>query len=121
MPLVSDTQLDVLRAVGNNGLDSLATAIMRSVQVETDFGSEDAWATVALDQPCWIREMASTNVSPIVMALATVGTFRCHFVHGTDIQPGDRVVIGEDTYDVQGTNRENTIQIFATAIMRKVE
>jgi hypothetical protein len=122
MPLVSDTQLAALRAVANNGLDSTtATAILRSVQIENDFGSEDSWATVLLDVPCWLREMSSTNVGSMASRLVTTGTYRCHFEAGLDVQAGDHVVIDDTTYDVQGTNVENTIQIFTTAVMRKVE
>ena len=121
MPLVSGTQIAALRNVAYNGLDDVASAILRSVQVENDFGSEDAWATVELDAPCWLREMSSTNVGSMASRLVTTGTYRCHFEAGTDIQPGDHVVINGATYDVQGTNAENTIQIFATAVMRKVE
>lgn len=121
MPLVSATQIAALRSVANHGLDDVATAILRSIQVENDFGSEDAWATVELDAACWLREMSSTNVGSMASRLVTTGTYRCHFEAGLDVQPGDHIVIGGQTYDVQGTNVENTLQIFTTAVMRKVE
>lgn len=121
MPLVSGTQLTALRTVANNGLDSVATAILRSIQTETDFGSEDNWATVLLDEPCWVRNQASTNVSTMASRLAVTGTFRIHFVAGLDVQPGDRVVVEDATYDITDTNVENTLQIFTTAVARKVE
>lgn len=121
MPLVSATQLNAIRAVANNGLDSTATAILRPIQIENDFGSEDNFATVLLDVPCWLREMASTNVGSMASRLTTVGTYRCHFEAGLDVQPGDTVVIAGVDYAVQGTNVENTLQVFTTALMRKVE
>lgn len=121
MPLVSATQLTALRAVANNGLDSLATAVLRPIQVETDFGSEDNWATVVLDVPCWVRSQSATNVSTMASRLAVTGTFRIHFVAGSDVQRSDRVVISDEVYDVTDTNVENTLQIFTTAVARKVE
>lgn len=121
MPLVSQTQLNALRAVAYNGLDSVATAVIRSVQGETAFGSEDLWATVLLDEPCWVRSQSSTNVSTMASRLAVTGTFRIHFRAGVDVQPGDRCVVEDATYDISETNVENTLQIFTTAVARKVE
>lgn len=123
MPLVSPAQLAAIRTVANNGLESRAH-ILRSTQTETNFGSVDAWATVALDQPCWLRNMTTTSVTEIVLALATLGTFRCHFAAGTDVQPGDRLIfpdLDEKPFDVSDTNAENTLQVFTTAIVRRTE
>lgn len=120
MPLVTATQLAGLRSVAYNGLATTCTAIIRSVQVESDFGSEDAWATVDMDLPCWVRSQSSTNVSSMASRLAVTGTFRIHFEDGVDLEPGDRVVIEGDTYECTETNAENTLRIFATAVARKV-
>lgn len=121
MPLVSETQLTALRSVAYRGLETTASAILRSIQVENDFGSENAWGTVALDAPCWLRSQSATNVTSMASQLAVTGTFRLHFEVGVDVEAGDHVVIGDDTYDVTDTNYENTLRIFTTAVVRKVE
>jgi len=121
MPLVSATQLTALRAVGNQGLDSSAV-IMRQTQVETAFGSEASWVVVTSDVPCWVRAMGlAASIIDIAMREAIIGSFRIHFEVGTDIAKGDRVVVDGSTFDIIDLNHENTLQIFTTAVGKKVE
>jgi hypothetical protein len=120
-PLVSPAQISALQTVAYRGLDSSATVI-RPIQVETDFGSDASWATVSIDTPCWIRgvNIVSTIIST-AMRESVVGVFRIHFEQDTDIDHGDRVIIGDSTYDIIDINVENTIQIFRTALGKKIE
>ena len=121
MPLVSETQLTTLRARAYQGLTSTAH-ILRPIQVETDFGSEEAYATVALDEPCWIRATAvPAIVTEEAMRVVTAGVFRCHFRVGTDLEPGDQVIVNDQPFDVVDTNNENTVRIFTTVMARRLE
>jgi hypothetical protein len=121
MPLVSPTQLTVLRNIAYKNLDSSAL-IERSTEVENDFGTNESWTIVATDVPCWIRgTTVPSSLSDVAMRIAVIGTFRIHFQVGTDIQLNDRLTIGGEQFYVIDMNVENTIQIFTTAMAKRVE
>ena len=121
MPFVSAAQLTALRSVAYRGLDSVAT-IERSVQVETDFGSAGQWTTVATGVPCWVRAMGlAANITDVSYREAVVGAFRIHFEVDADVIHADRVTVGDETFEVIDVNIENTIQIFRTAVAKRVE
>jgi len=120
MPLVSDSQLAALRKYGNQGLTGSAH-ILRSTQTATDFGSQDVWATVALDVPCWIRGTAiPDDVYQPGFRLTTITTYRCLFEVDVDVEPDDRLIIAGEQYEVIETNVENTIKIFKIAMAKVV-
>jgi hypothetical protein len=119
MPLVSATQMTALRSIANNGLDTPIT-IKRPTQIVTDYGSEDSFAVVASTNG-WIREMGSPNASEMVSFIAATGTFRLHTPYGTDLQPGDTVTAGGVDFEVVDTNSDNTVRIFTSARLRRVE
>jgi len=122
-PLVSPAQLTALRGVAYHGLDSTAT-VTRQTQVETAFGSESSWTTISTGTPCWVR---GVNIPSVVttgsMREVVIGAFRIHFEQDADVRANDRVTVDGDgsVYDIIDMNRENTIQIFRTAIGKKVE
>lgn len=117
-PLVSPAQLAGLRAVGARGFDT-EVIIMRTLQTETPFGSDDVWATVDIVDG-WLREMSNTKVGETVYVLSSTGTYRLHLPVGTDIVSGDEVIVDDGTYSVQNVNTENTLKVFTTAQLRKV-
>lgn len=120
-PLVTPGMLAAVRNIGNMGLESLAT-IERSVQVENDFGSEHQWSTIATNVPCWVRAMGlSASIGSTAYRETVLGAFRIHFEVGTDVDHGDRVTVGAETFEVIDVNLENTIQVFTTALAKKVE
>lgn len=119
MPLVSESQLAALRAVAYQGLETEVT-ILRSAQVENIYGSEEAW----VDQGStlgWIREMSTSKVGIMSGFLATTGTFRLHVAVDVDLEPGDRVGIDGVIFNVSDTNSDNTIRVWTTAIMRRIQ
>ena len=121
MALVSDAQIGALRKVAYRGLVSKAT-VLRSVQVETDFGSDGQWATSEIDLPCWVREMSlQTSVIDVAMRETIVMIFRINFKVGTDVQPADRLVIDDLLFDVIDDNAENSILIYHTVTARRVQ
>jgi hypothetical protein len=104
MPLVSAAQMNALRTVAYNGLDT-PISILRSTQIENDYGSEEVWVTVE-DTVGWIKE---TSV------------FRLDAPIDADIRSGDRVGIEGDMFSVNDVNTHNTIRVFCKATMRRVE
>ena len=121
MSLVTPGMLSTLRAVGYANLDSVAE-IRRATVTETDWGVKEVYSTIATDVPCWIRGVTVPGIiGDIALREAVVGTFRIHFQVGVDVRGGDRLIIEGSTFEVTDTNTENTIQIFHTAMARKIE
>lgn len=119
MPLISTEQMDALRAVAYQGLDT-PISILRETQMETDFGSEAVWATVG-ESVGWIKEMSTSKVAEIAGYLGTTGMFRLDAPVDADIRPGDRIGIEGNMFNVNDTNSDNTIRVFCKATMRRVE
>lgn len=119
MSLITATQLNAIRAIAYQGLDTPLT-IERKTFSEGDYGSVETWSTVASTNG-WLREMTSTKPFGIANLISTVGTFRLHLAVGTDIEPGDRVTVDGDQFEVNETNTHNTIRVFTTAVLRRVE
>ncbi len=119
MGLVSESQLNALRVVAYQGLETEMT-ILRAEQVENDFGSQEAWVDMG-SHLGWIREMSTSKVGEIAGFLGTTGTFRVHMEVDVDLRPGDRIGIDGLLFDVSDTNSDNTIRVWITAICRRVE
>jgi hypothetical protein len=121
MGLVSQGQLTALRKIAYQGLEFRAI-ILRSIQVETAFGSEAVWATLDTDVPCWVRFTGLTqNLGQAAFREVMVGTLRMHFEIDRDIEIADRLVVDGSELDVIDMNVENTYKIFKTALGKKVE
>lgn len=120
MSLVTETQLDALRQVAYRGLDT-PVAIMRRTAYETDADVAYAWAEVSTVMG-WLRHMNNPGIDVQTGRIAgTMSIFRLHLRHDVDIRHDDRVVIGGETYLVQDVNSENTITVFRTAMLRRIE
>lgn len=118
MPLVSSSQMAALRAVAYQGLDT-EISILRSTQMETDFGSEPVWATTDVTVG-WVKEMSTSKVAEIAGYLGTSSMFRLDAPVEADIRPGDRIGIEGVIFDVNDTNSDNTLRVFCKATMRRV-
>lgn len=119
MPLVSDSQLAALRSVAYKGLET-EVSILRATQIENAYGSEEEWVTLSTTMG-WIREMSVSPAGREISFVGTTGLFRLDLEVDTDIEPGDRVGIDGVIFSVNDTNSDNTIRIFAKAIMRRIE
>jgi hypothetical protein len=119
MPLVSATQIAALRTVAYKGLET-PISILRKETVENAYGSEEMWVEVS-DTLGWVREMSTTKAGEMLTFIGTTGTFRLHVEADVDIRPGDTVGIEGTIFTVSDTNSDNTIRVFTTAIMRRVE
>jgi hypothetical protein len=56
-----------------------------------------------------------------VGAVITVNTYRVYLPVGTNVRPGDRVVVGSDQYIVSDTTHESTWQPLLACSLRKRE
>jgi len=122
MGLVSPGQIAALRKIAYQGLETKDAIILRSVQVETAFGSEAVWATLDTDVPCWVRFTGLTqSLGQTAFREVMVGTLRMHFEIDRDIEIADRLVVDGSMLDVIDMNVENTYKIFKTALGKKVE
>lgn len=119
MSLITEAQLDTLRSVAYRGLETPIT-IKRPTQVEGPYGSEATYATVT-ETLGWIREMSTSRAGEIVSFIGTTGTFRLHVRHDVDLRPGDRVELEGDAFEVADVNDHNTLRIFTTGVLRRVE
>lgn len=120
MSLVSTAQLTQLRAVAYRGLDTPVT-IQRRTAIETDADVAYTWATVTTTLG-WLRMMNKPHVVAQFGYIAgATNIFRLHLRHDVDVQPEDRVVIGDTTYEIQDSNQEDTIQVFRTLVVRSIE
>jgi hypothetical protein len=119
MPLVSAAQMNALRTVAYNGLDT-PISILRSTQIENDYGSEEVWVTVE-DTVGWIKEMSTSKVAEVAGYLGVTSVFRLDAPIDADIRSGDRVGIEGDMFSVNDVNTHNTIRVFCKATMRRVE
>lgn len=109
MVLITPSEMAAIQAIGLSGMQSTAIILTRAI-VQTDDGQENVWATSSLDIPCWVREVTSPgrDLGSIAGAVNLVEEFLIRVPVGTEVRSGDRIVVGETTYDVQHSNNEDT-------------
>jgi hypothetical protein len=119
MPLVSDAQLDSLRLIAYQGLDTDVT-IERLTRVEGPYGTDETRAVVGTTKG-WLRAMNRPEIGLHAGQAQALTVYRLGLAVGTDIREEDRVVIEGETYIVQDVFRENTIQVFLKCVLRKAD
>lgn len=119
MGLVSASQLIALRTIANKGLVT-TIVISRPTQTQTAYGTASTYSEVETTLG-WLRQMAGTAPGENISFISTTGTFRLHLPYGTDIRVDDRVTVNGNDYSVTDTNADNTIQVYTTAQLRRVE
>ena len=63
----------------------------------------------------------SANVVDVAYREAIIGAFRIHFEVGHRCPARRSVTVGSEQFEVIDINVENTIQIFRTAVAKKIE
>ena len=117
--LISDVLLDNLRVVAYRQLIT-PVIIQRNTYTTTDADSKKTWATIATTTG-WL--VGKNNVALDQMAgsrLVVDSGYELRLRQGTDIQPGDRVLINNEPYAVIDENSEVTISLFLKATLRRV-
>lgn len=106
--------IEVLRRTPN--LDPLAPANVYgddSIDFIETHDSHRHWVKGWLfSMPAQVQEVDSG-------AIITVNTYVLRVPNGTDIMPGDEVIIGGEEYTVSSTNEENTWQVLIDCNLRK--
>lgn len=122
MPLVTSAQLTALRAVAFRGLDTPFT-VWRTTRVENAYGMSAGAATQVSSGNCWLRMMNKPSLRVQAgMQEGATSIYRLHTTPDVDIEVGDEVrVFGQDNYIVQDTNADDTIQVFRTCLVRRVD
>lgn len=126
MKLVNDAALARMREIGQRGLQTRFTHLIRTVD-ENDYGdSNEAWADAG-DHMGWLRQMNTPVIVAASGMAAAIGMFRVFFSVDVEIDEGDMLVewneSGEhaepDLYMVQSTNKENTYRVYNVVTVRK--
>jgi hypothetical protein len=121
MPLVTPTQLTALRNIAFRGLDTPFT-VWRVTRVENAYGTSEGPLAQVSSGMCWLRMMNKPRLGEQVMQIAATSVYRLHTTLDVDIEVGDEVrAFGNDKYIVQDVNNDDTIQVFRTAILRRVD
>jgi hypothetical protein len=120
MPFVSAAQLTALRNIAYRGLDT-PFELWRSTQVESDYGSSTSWGLVTSGK-CWLRMMNKPHtVEQLGMIEGATAIYRMHTDVSVIINNGDRVRINDIDYEVNDVNDDDTIQVFRTALLRRIQ
>lgn len=126
MKLVNDAALARMREIGQRGLQTRFTHLIRTVD-ENDYGdSNEAWADAG-DYLGWIRQMNTPVIVGSSGMAAAIGMFRVFFAVDVVINEGDMLVewteqneyAEPDLYMVQSTNKENTYRVYTICTVRK--
>lgn len=117
---VTDAQIAQLRQIANAGLFR-AFNILRKTRVENVYGTEDVWDVVATGMG-WLRNMNKPRTGEQVGHIeGAEATYRFHCEHGTDLRVGDRVSMEGKLYEVSDTNADNSVQIYASGVLRLIQ
>jgi len=117
--LLSTSQLNALSNLVRRGFTTDIT-ICDHVITETDNGTAESWVPRSESVKGWMY----VSVTPVMTVggglQSIVNTQRLYLDLGTDIQTGDRVIVDGETFTVEDTTRENTIQAMLTVSMKRV-
>jgi hypothetical protein len=122
MSLLTASELGAIQQLAEQGMDSLATILTRSV-IETDDGQESVWATSGIDVPCWVYQQTPIGgtLGAVAGAVGISQTFSIRMPIGTAVESGDRIIVGTTDYLVEQTNSESTIAPWLVCGCRTLE
>lgn len=117
---LTDAQISQLRSIANQGL-FVPFTISRKTRVENDYGFEDSWAEVGTGTG-WLRNMNKPRPGEQLGHIeGAEAVYRLHCEHGTDLRTGDRVEMESQTYEVSDVNEDNSVQIYTTGLLRRIQ
>ena len=125
---LSQNQLKAIQKVALKGMVTPIKIQRRTdaaaTSAATDYGddalvwpetSESKWNTVK----GWFYSTPTKVQTVDTGAIITVNTYRLYLPIGTDIKPGDRVMVGPDEYTVSDTTAESTWLVLLNVSLRK--
>ncbi len=120
MPFFTQGQLNTLRQYGYKGL-TRPFVLQRKTRVENAYGTEDTWTTVH-EGMGWLRMMNKPHTREQAGLIeGAVSIFRFHTNVEVHIDEGDRILMEGYTYVVHDVNDDDTIQVFRTALCRRMQ
>ncbi len=124
--LVTPAMLAMARKIGEKGLETTVTLLVRSIE-ENDYGdSSEVWADAG-DHMGWLRMMNQPVINAHGGLVSAVGVFRLHLKSDVEADEGDKVIVLDtfgdlsDEFIVQDVNTEDTNRVFTTLLLRKVQ
>jgi head-tail adaptor len=119
-PLVTDEMYVALRGFAYQGLQT-PVAILRREVIANPYGDDtEVWVEEA-DTWGWIRQMNDPNIVAQSGVAQTTGVFRLELPVGIDVRAGDMVGVEGQTYMVENTSVEDTVQVFLEVYIRVTE
>lgn len=117
-PLVTEEMLDTLRTFAYPGLQTPVAILRRQAVTANPYGDDtEDWVEVS-DTFGWFRQMNDPYIAAANGVAAITGIFRLELPVGTDVAPGDMVGVEGQTYMVENTNVEDTLQVFLEVYVR---
>lgn len=118
-PFFSQAELASIRETVSAGLQS-SVLIQRLQNYETPVGISSRYVDNATVMG-WVFSTPTPMITLVSGAQVLVNTYRLYVAVGTDIQTGDHVVIGAETYTVSDTTAESTWLPLTSVTLRKIE
>jgi hypothetical protein len=123
--MLSAKQLAAVQKVGQNAMTVSADIYKRLAYAGDDdnpYGDDTVrYAATATRVKGWVVPLLGGGFTLSAAQVISVGEFGLRVPVGTDIQPGDRVVIGGKSHSVTDTTVEQTWPEWTTARLRRVK
>ena len=118
--LVTDAQIAALRKVAYRQLVTPFT-VWRKTRVESDLGTSDTWTQVDSGLG-WLRSMNTPKtIEQTGYIEGAIAVYRFHADVSVEVHDGDRLRMVNQNYEVQDVNEDDTVQIFRTCILRRIQ
>lgn len=117
--LLLPSQLGALSKMVERGMTTEATIYDHVVTASVD-GTAETWVARSESTKCWFYTDPQNSLATALGLQAVPNQLRMFFALGTDIESGDRVKVGTQTYTVIDTTKENTIQAMLTVMVRSM-
>jgi hypothetical protein len=127
--LLSATQLAAVQQVALSGMQSAVTVYRRTdspVVADNAYGDDAlTWVETSESRVADVKGWLYSTPNPVqetdTGAVVTVNTYRLYLPVGTDVEPGDRVVVGVEEFTVSDTTHETTWPALLSVSLRRRE
>jgi hypothetical protein len=121
MALVSANDLAMMRAAQVNALPDTCT-IQRATSGHNTIGEGTlAWSTVGTAIACRVRPANRiTDLTEMGGQQTAVANWMATLAHNQDVQDGDRLIMGSDTYEVLNSQRDESWVTAVRCEMRRI-
>lgn len=120
-PLLTSAMLDRVRSIGARTLTQSFTILVRTTE-PNDYGDGSEVYVDSGDYLGRIRQMNNADLGEGIAVVSAVGMFRLHLPPTVSIAEGDMVAdTAGNLYVVNNSNSEDTIRVFTTAMVQKIQ